>query len=151
MTPASLRMNYIQELKKCGDVLYKINQYWEFISTEQNEPLAKALAKVLSIPLSYVNEQGGAWFVNYKRKSNYAKLNSSRRESVDKQVNLMIDRKYYFINYNGLRNSHLSELKTKLPQPNLFDNSVVIIDEVHNFVSRIVNKLKKKREEIFYI
>ena len=145
MTPASLRMNYIQELKKCGDLLYKINQYWEFISTEQNEPLAKALAKVLSIPLSYVNEQGGAWFVNYKRKSNYAKLNSSRRESVDKQVNLMIDRKYYFINYNGLRNSHLSELKTKLPQPNLFDNSVVIIDEVHNFVSRIVNKLKKKR------
>ena len=27
---------------------------------------------------------------------------------------------------------------------NIFDNSVVIIDEVHNFVSRIVNKLGRK-------
>ena len=33
MTPASLRMNYIEELKKCGDPLYKRNQHWEFIST----------------------------------------------------------------------------------------------------------------------
>jgi SNF2 family DNA or RNA helicase len=30
MTPASLRSNYIEELKKCGDYLYKKNQYWEF-------------------------------------------------------------------------------------------------------------------------
>ena len=34
MTPASLRTNYIEELKKCGDVLYKKNQYWEFIDTK---------------------------------------------------------------------------------------------------------------------
>ena len=33
MTPASLRRNYIEELKKCGDSLYKKNQYWEFMST----------------------------------------------------------------------------------------------------------------------
>ena len=31
MTPASLRMNYINELKQCGDPLYKTNQYWEKI------------------------------------------------------------------------------------------------------------------------
>ena len=30
MTPASLRPNYIEELKKCGDHLYKKNQYWDF-------------------------------------------------------------------------------------------------------------------------
>ena len=34
MTPASLRMNYLEELKNCGDLLYKKNQYWEFISTK---------------------------------------------------------------------------------------------------------------------
>ena len=33
MTPASLRMNYVSELKHCGDPIYKINQYWEFIET----------------------------------------------------------------------------------------------------------------------
>ena len=33
MTPASLRANYVEELKKCGDLIYKRNQYWEWIST----------------------------------------------------------------------------------------------------------------------
>ena len=28
MTPASLRANYVCELKKCGDLLYKKNQFW---------------------------------------------------------------------------------------------------------------------------
>ena len=31
MTPASLRRNYIEELKKCGDHIYKKNQFWEFV------------------------------------------------------------------------------------------------------------------------
>ena len=35
MTPASLRMNYISEMKICGDPIYKINQYWEFIETNE--------------------------------------------------------------------------------------------------------------------
>lgn len=145
MTPASLRMNYIQELKKCGDILYKINQHWEFISTEGKEALAKALSKALHLPLRFINSQGGAWLVNIKKKSNYERLNATHRQSIDQQVNLMIDKKYFFINYNGLRNTHLAELKQKLRQPNLFDHAVVIIDEVHNFVSRIVNKIKKKK------
>ena len=29
MLPASLRTNYMEELKRCGDSLYKKNQYWE--------------------------------------------------------------------------------------------------------------------------
>ena len=32
-------------------------------------------------------------------------------------------------------------------QSNYFDNKVVIIDEAHNFVSRIVNKIGKERQE----
>ena len=39
MTPASLRQNYITELKTCGDTLYRLNQYWEFISTEVDPDL----------------------------------------------------------------------------------------------------------------
>ena len=31
MTPASLKMNFFSELKKCGDEMYKKNQYWEFV------------------------------------------------------------------------------------------------------------------------
>ena len=93
MTPASLRTNYIQELKKCGDILYKINQFWEFIPTEGNEALAKALSKALQLSLKYVTDKGGAWLINVKRKPNYEKLKASHRESVDDQVNLMINKK----------------------------------------------------------
>ena len=145
MTPASLRMNYIQELKKCGDLLYKMNQFWEFIPSGENDRLAVAFAKVLSLPTSFIKKQGGAWFVNLKRKANYAKLNAKMRAKIDEQVTKMLSNKYQFINYNGLRKSHLPQLQKKLGQPNIFDHAVVIIDEVHNFVSRIVNKLKQKK------
>ena len=145
MTPASLRMNYIQELKKCGDSLYKLNQYWEFIKTEEKPEWATALSRVLSLPKSFIDKQGGAWFVNVKRKSNYARLNATQRRSLDAQVSKMLNAKYLFINYNGLRKGHIPQLQAKLKQPNLFDHSVVIIDEVHNFVSRIVNKMKQKK------
>jgi len=34
MTPASLKMNFFTELKKCGDKLFKKDQFWEFVSTD---------------------------------------------------------------------------------------------------------------------
>ena len=37
MTPASLRRNYIEELKFCGDSIFKKNQFWEFIKAEKEE------------------------------------------------------------------------------------------------------------------
>ena len=39
MTPASLRRNYIEEIKKCGDLIYRKNQFWEWISLESNPEL----------------------------------------------------------------------------------------------------------------
>jgi hypothetical protein len=56
----------------------------------------------------------------------------------------MIKSKYTFINYNGLRTQKLSELTAGFTK-NLFDNSVIIIDEAHNLISRIVNKIKKEK------
>ena len=64
MTPASLRDNYIQELKKCGDLMYKKNQYWEFISTKSNPEYVKYLSSLLHLSEEYITKKGGAWFVN---------------------------------------------------------------------------------------
>ena len=143
MTPASLRVNYMEELKKCGDLLYKKNQYWEFIDTIGNDKLSKDLAFVLSIPFEYIKKKGGAWLVNVSKKSNYETLETKQRITLDEQINEMIKSKYKFINYNGLRNSHLQNM-TQNFTVNPFDNCVVIVDEAHNLVSRIVNKLKNK-------
>jgi hypothetical protein len=60
----------------------------------------------------------------------------------------MINTKYDFINYNGLRAEKLKSMTDGYTR-NPFDNSVVIIDEAHNFVSRIVNKLKRATSMAF--
>ena len=144
MTPASLRMNYIEELKKCGDDLYKKNQYWEFVSTDEiNTQEIDALSNVLSISVEFIKKQKGLWLVNVKKPPNFDALNSFEKTTLDQQLNEMIRYKYTFYNYNGMRTSKLNEM-TRNNTINPFDNSVVIIDESHNFISRIVNKLQNK-------
>jgi len=140
MTPASLRVNYLEELKKCGDLLYKKNQYWEFISTKDNPKYLDTLSDILSIEKNFIQRNNGAWLVNIKKKPNFDTLTNEQRNNLDLQINEMIRKKYQFISYNGLRRSHLTEF-TKDFTINPFDNKVIIIDEVHNFVSRIVNKI----------
>ena len=143
MTPASLRVNYIEELKKCGDMMYRTNQFWEFISTRDNPQLIEILTSVLSLSIEYIRKNGGAWLVNMKKPSNFDSLSADQKTSLDKQIYQMISYKYKFINYNGLRKSHL-EVLTEGGKINPFDDKVIIVDEAHNFVSRIVNKLTRK-------
>ena len=143
MTPKSLRRNYMEELKKCGDLMYKKDQFWEFISTENDIELGRMLSSILNLPIEYIKKKKGAWFVNVTKPSNYAGLTANQKMSLDDQLDVMIESKYMFINYNGLRAKRLEELTSGFTR-NLFDNSVVIIDEAHNLVSRIVNKIKKE-------
>ena len=139
MTPKSLRDNYMEELKKCGDLMYKKNQYWERI----DDPSAfETLSSVLGLSMEYITRNKGAWLVDISKPPNV--LSSSDMKSLDDQLNEMIQNKYTFINYNGLRASRLQEL-TNDYEKNLFDNSIIIIDEAHNFISRIVNKLQKEK------
>ena len=144
MTPASLRRNYIEELKKCGDDIYKKNQFWEFIPIQSAaDPMIQTLSAILTLPREFITRQKGAWLVNVKKQANYESLNRDQRTSLDEQLNAMIDVKYTFLNYNGMRMSNLKTLSADFSK-NPFSDHVVIIDEAHNFISRIVNKLKRK-------
>ena len=144
MTPASLRANYIEELKKAGDLLYKRNQYWEWISTVDHPEALKTISVLLNLPQEYIRKHRGAFFINIKKPSNYDTLNDTDRKVLEEQLNEMIRQKYMFINYNGLRSKKLAELTNNFTI-NIFDNAVVVIDEAHNLISRIVNKLKKEK------
>ena len=149
MTPASLEANYIEELKKCGDEMYKRNQFWEFLSLDDapggdQAKYEKALLSMLGFRENskFILDQGGAWFVNIKKPSNYAELATADRKQLDEQITEMIRNKYQFIHYNGLRRDGLLRLKRLYGVDNLFDDCVIIVDEAHNLVSRIANKLK---------
>ena len=145
MTPASLKMNFFSEMKKCGDELYKKNQYWEFVSIDGNPEYVSVLSKALSISTQTVRSNGGAWLVNVNKPANFTELTSEEQKSVDTQLNEMIRAKYKDISYNA---PNLMKILTQLSKDmtvNPFDNSVVIIDEAHNFVSRIVNKISRPK------
>ena len=146
LTPASLRTNYIEEIKTCGNPIYKKKQFWEFISTQENPELLEILSTALNLPTNYIQGQQGAWLVNVKKESNYDRLTEIQQKSLNTQLKTMIDQKFIFHNYNGSlsRKSKLKELTASYTK-NLFDNKVVIIDEAHNFVSRIVNKIDKSK------
>ena len=146
MTPAFLRTNYMQELKKCGDDVYKRPRHWRFVDAVEKPALIPALAETLAIQADYIKKHGGAWLVDPEKPSNYGELSPKDQAEVDAQLNEMIQAKYTFISYNGVRENRINELSLGYTV-NPFDNSVVIIDEAHNFVSRIVNHLKKSPDD----
>ena len=142
--PASLDNNYWTEIQTCGDALYRKSSHWEFVSLEGREPeLVALLGKQLGISMSMIKARGGAWRVISGKKPNFTELKSSEQDEILIQIKEMIDAKYTSVHYNA---SNLSGTVAKMTEfvGNPFDHSVVIVDEAHNFVSKIVNHLKKK-------
>ena len=156
MTPASLRRNYIEELKACGDPLIRRSNHWKFLIFDQEDingfnrvdtdsgPPSKIrhYGTLMNLSSDFLINQGGVWLVNSKKTPNYEDISKEQRVSLENQLDAMIANKYTFINYNGIRKSHLDKL-TNNGTVNPFSNKVVVVDEVHNLVSRIVNKLKR--------
>lgn len=147
MTPASLNPNYMEELKKCGDEYYKKQQHWEWVDVINNVSLRDTLSSILQLPKQYIELNAGAWVVDITKPSNYDSLKrpnetdahiNANQTNLNNQLNEMIINKYSFINYNGISTVKYNEL-CKAGNP--FDHKVVIIDEAHNLVSRIVNQL----------
>jgi len=139
MTPASLKTNFFSELKKCGDDIYRRKQHW-VKKTPTNRAEADVIARALYLDPENV-QRNGVWLMNIKREPNFDTLSSAEQAEIDQQLDKMIRAKYQDINYNGLNNNILKRL-TKDGTINPFDHKVVIVDEAHNFISRIVNKLK---------
>ena len=127
MLPASLEVNYKEELKKCGDKIYRKNQYWEFINIETNPDLLEPLSYALSLTKKFIIDNKGVWFVNVKEKRpNYNELTPEQQKNLDKQLLKMIEHKYYFIRYNGLRMVRLQQLSNNFTiDP--FSNKVTIL------------------------
>jgi len=145
MTPASLRPNFLSELQKCADPLYKKLQHWTFKLTKSlDEDQIKKLSTDTSFSYEYIKKQKkGIWVGDNLRESNFKELQKTQQNEIETQLKMIIESKYTFLSFNGgINNKKMNEI-TKKNTINPFDDSVVIIDEAHNFISRIVNKLPK--------
>ena len=98
MTPASLQANYRADLKKCGDPLYRKNQFWEFVKVSSaDDKLVGILSASLSLPMEWIRKQKGAWMVNVKKESNFGSLDAREKASLDAQLDEMMNQKYRFL------------------------------------------------------
>jgi len=152
LTPASLADNFKQELRKCGDPLFKQNQYWNFMTLAEmgggssgsgggGGSIKSMLSKTLGLSDDYIQKHGGLWVMDTREaNSNFATLTADQQEQINKQIDAMMDGKYLQKNYNGLRKA---ALETWRQGGNPFDGAVVIIDEVHKFVNTVANAMKR--------
>ncbi len=160
MTPASLQSNYRTQMKFCGEHIFRKQNHWTFERLRSNRENSKEylqkkksvmeLLQISESPLldKFIDELNGIWMVQKTGDPNFDDLSIRDREEIDNQLTLLIKEKYTYLNYNGLTQKTWRTKYKKDKGVNPFDNSTLIVDEAHNFVSRIVNKINTKKSSI---
>jgi hypothetical protein len=147
MLPASLEKNYINEVMICGNKYYSKNQYWKFIEYTELMKLKDDLDiniidnSFIDLKLLKPNKNNGLWYSKEggNKKPNYDTLDQNEKDQIYNQLYNIIYKKYNVLHYNGINLNKINKLNSIAKTDNFFDNSLVIIDEVHNFISRVVN------------
>ena len=150
MTPFSLRKNFIQQITFCGFRHYRLLNYWTahtYKASDGRNALWLFATSVMRIPESYLMARRGAlriWIPDLAKPQsaqNYTSLGAVEQGEIRNQIyeTLVYDPDkgknglIWFINYNGITATKLKDLACKAPY-DAFDNSVIVIDEIHNLV-----------------
>lgn len=149
MLPASLRQNYLEEIRKCGDPIYAFDQHW--VTKKVNNEEDKEAGKALGISDSYLDKHLRYFVTVPHQEANFRSLPREQQKGIEDQIDDIIHQRFTFINYNGISSANVDKV---LPpdQPHMFDNSVVIIDEAHNFIGSVLNErqIKQKLYDMMY-
>ena len=139
MVPASLRDNYLNEMRKCGRQFFSSQQYWGFMPYDSlpEQEMIK-IAKQIKVTLSLIKDQGGVWLPVPGKPSNFDGLPADVKSQIESQISDMMGNSFSFINYNGLNRKRLQDIYDAAGG-NPFDNKCVVVDEIHNLVSQICN------------
>ncbi len=152
LTPASLAQNYENELMKISRLGLNLKKSWTQLKVEPKDTAVISILKdKYAITTDIIKKDGLVWVPLYDEGDiphaviitsgkSYSVLSASEKTKINETISHIIRNRYTFISYNGLTQKLVTEI-TKVG----FTNSFVIIDEVHNFVSRIVNGSKLAR------
>ncbi len=149
MTPFSLRKNFIQQITFCGFRHYRLLNYWtphEYRASDGKNALWLFATSVMRIPEAYLTPRRGKalriWIPDLTKpqsEENYTRLPGDQQAEIREQIyeTLVYDPAkgknglIWFLNYNGISASKLKDLACT---PGIFDNSVLVVDEIHNLV-----------------
>jgi hypothetical protein len=153
MTPYSLRDNFISEINFCGFKHFRLQNHWTSLSLlpgASPEPgMVKLFAQnVYGVPESYFGRRGRGraqltriWVPDFEQAPNFNSLSPEEKDEIQTQLKATIENRIKFINYNGIT---ASDLKTMVcSTPDVFDNAVIVVDEVHNLTRLIQGSLEK--------
>lgn len=135
MVMASLRDNYINEIKKYSMSFYNLRQHWVF-SNESN--IVNKVCEKLKVSKEFAVKQKGVWIPLTDSPANFASLTKEQQDQINAQINDSIANRFTLINHNGLRQTHIDKM-THDGTVNPFDNKAIVIDEIHNVISKVVN------------
>ena len=159
MTPATLSGNYHKELSLCGYYAFKKDNHWEQVAVPENNAgngLDDSSSQFVFLTTTYglssdylqkkyrkqKLNKNKFWVADPSRPVNFDTLEPSQKQEIEEQIKAHMDDRFEFIHYNGLREAKVREWicgSSTNPNPgNLFDNSVIVIDEVHNLIRTIV-------------
>lgn len=131
LSKAALESNYKANIFKCGRDYMRTNHYWVFVKGETE--VEKEIIKTANIPHSIIRENGGVYLIDYSVKNpNYNEL-GSHKSKIEKQILATLEKRFKFIHTDDTR-------IIKKIKPDLFDNKVIIVDEVHNLVNSMANE-----------
>jgi hypothetical protein len=140
LLPASLKSNFMAEIQKCGNGMFKPHQPWTFYPKADVQNWS-AVIRTLGISPKLADKNRGVWLAHPTSRAfptkTYAQMTNEERHELEQQIADMINHHYTFISYNGIRSKHYDAL-TDNGRINPFDNRVVIVDEVHNFISMAI-------------
>ena len=136
LSKASLEDNFRKEILLCGTDYMKTHNHWVFKSCT-NKDERQFTVEVLGIPEKSIAENGGAFFIDFSKNDvNYDSLTKDMREKLRIQINYLIDTRFKFLHTDNTRLiGTLSD--------DVFDEKIVIIDEVHNLGNTMVSDTSK--------
>lgn len=144
MTTRMLHGNFTAEVPPCTRPDLMRRQMWTFLALQDSQGAADAEERIHAFPnAKMLKEHGGLWVASssvqrVQNSMEYEALSPTEQAQVDAQIDAQIDAAYEFVHYNGLSRERIARMCQGDQNP--FNGSIVIIDEVHNFISRVMNK-----------
>jgi hypothetical protein len=149
MAPSSLQQNFFNELMFCGLRHYNLKNFWVPVPLDETSKLCATVNlgisdKLLASIQARAPNKRVFWLPDFTKdesESNFHTLAPWEQTAIREQINSILHTKFKFIGYNGILFNDLKNIATN--EPDYFDNSVIVIDEVHNLTRLITGNLEK--------
>ena len=153
MTPYSLRDNFISEINFCGFKHFRLQNHWTSLSllpgsTPEPQMVRMFAQNVYGVPESFFARRAKGrsqltriWIPDFDEAANFDSLGPEEKDEIQTQLKATIENRIKFINYNGILARELKQMICSTPD--IFDNSVIVVDEIHNLTRLIQGNLER--------